>query len=269
MNCFGIAFNSQSNTLYASRNPGVCVVNNPTLSSATCSSNWSSYGSTAFQNNTSVAIDPKTGNVFVGDYGATVIYEFTSSGAAVTSWQGYNVGKTGGWYFFRVTGIAVDSNSHVWVSDGATATQDVNKIEEYDTNGTALNSWTGPGSPWCIAVSPSSGNVYVGDYFTNSVHEYTSNGTPVTTWGGTAAASGVGQGKFKAVSGISIDPVTDNVYVLDGYSGGDNIAEMFTDYGLYLNQWHIPGTYARSICVVSGGVFVSDINNGLYYFTPI
>ncbi len=268
---FGVALNSAATTIYATDGGNVTLFK---VGTAAYSNIWFDYGATSFVTATSVAVNPTSGNVYIGDYGAGVIYELTAAGATVTSWSGYN-----GTAFNRVTGISFGPNGNLYVTDGSTAVGDNNKIEEFSASGVTVAEWAGDGAPWCIAVSPNTGNVYVGDYYTDTIHEYSASGASVTVFGGIAATGGIGRGNFAQVDGIAINPTTDNVYVSDGESGSikDDFIQEFDHNGNFVAQWGSMGTSGngefdlpQGIYITSGGtVYVNDqAGDGLQAFIP-
>src|SRR6478735_7722405 len=85
-------------------------------------------GNGQFQNVGHIAVDPKTGNIFVGDQGNERIQKFDSNGKFITKWG--SVG-TGNGQFNHTEGIVADSKTgNIFVVD-----QGNNRIQKFDSNG--------------------------------------------------------------------------------------------------------------------------------------
>ncbi|RPI39409.1 MAG: hypothetical protein EHM53_05785, partial [Methanoregulaceae archaeon] len=83
--------------------------------------------------------------------------------------------------------------------------------------------------PAGVAVSPTSGNVYVADTYNHRIQEFTSTGSFVTEWG----SDGSGDGQFHYPSYLAVSPAG-NVYVTDQ---SHNRVQVFTSSGAYVTQW--------------------------------
>ena len=124
-----------------------------------------------------VAVGPTGHSYVTATYDNEVRKYF--SVALVASWSG-----TGDGQLFHPTGIAVDSQDHVYVAD-------VDWVRKFSSGGTFLSRWGGHGglpgqfiSPYGVAVD-SDGNIYVVDNSTNRVQKFGDTPTPAqkTTWG--------------------------------------------------------------------------------------
>ena len=90
-------------------------------------------------------------------------------------------------------------------------------------------------TPYGIAYSAITGNLYVVDQGNDRVQEITTTGTFVRKWG----SSGTGSGQFTTATGIAIHPSTGDVFVAD--SGRDDV-QQFSSSGLYLRTFGASGT---------------------------
>lgn len=84
-------------------------------------------------------------------------------------------------------------------------------------------------------------------------------------------ASGSGNGQFNGPSGISVEPISGDVYVADT---NNNRVQRFTSGGTFISTWGVLGTAdgqfnaPRGLIVTNGSVYVVDTNNNrVQYFT--
>src|SRR6476659_681613 len=99
-------------------------------------SKWGSLGTGngQFQNVGHIAVDSKTGNIFVGDQGNERIQKFDSNSKFITKWV--LLGTCNG-HFNGTAGIATDaSTGNVYVGDS-----DNNRVQKFDSNGKFLSKW--------------------------------------------------------------------------------------------------------------------------------
>ncbi|MEJ5224852.1 MAG: NHL repeat-containing protein, partial [Anaerolineales bacterium] len=82
------------------------------------------YG-TSVENKPFIAVNPLNNNVLVTDPEGFRVLEFTSEGAFVRSWGQFGQGTDG---FAMPSGIAVDAQGRVWVSDGVNGETANNRI---------------------------------------------------------------------------------------------------------------------------------------------
>jgi hypothetical protein len=162
----------------------------------------------------------------------------------VTKWGSLGSGDG---QFNYATGVAVDGNGNVFVTD-----QGNSRIEKFTNTGAFLLTFgwgvqdgmaafetctsgcqagiagSGDGQfagPSGIAVD-SSGNVFVGDAANNRIQTFTNTGTFLTKWG----TAGSGDGQFKYANGVAVDG-NGNVLVADSYNSR---IEKFTNTGAFL-----------------------------------
>jgi tripartite motif-containing protein 71 len=144
-----------------------------------------------FSNPKGIAVDPKTGNVYVMDQTYNHIQKFTSDGKFITKW-GSECSST-----FELFPLIVDGacpnpgDGEFWYPDGG------------------------------IATDPS-GNVYIVDQNNYRIQKFTSDGKFITKWGSKGSDDGQFSPPSEGPSGIAVDPKTGNVYVT---TGNDRIQE--------------------------------------------
>jgi sugar lactone lactonase YvrE len=183
-----------------------------------------------------VAVDT-VGNVYVSDTGNFTIRKVTPAGLTTTlagraGEAGTNDGAAAIARFFLPNGIAVDSNTNVYVSDYGNNT--IRKITSdglvttlagrpgyygsADGAGSAagFGVWPGYGA-WGVAVD-SAGNVFVADHNNMTIRRVTPLGV-VTTIAGNPGQSGSADGegstaRFNSAYGVAVDS-WGNVYVAD------------------------------------------------------
>jgi DNA-binding beta-propeller fold protein YncE len=184
---------------------------------------WGSPGTGdgQFNGTTGVAIDPKTGNVYVADFNNSRIQKFDSNGRFITKWG--SLGTADG-QFNGTLVVAVDPNTgNVYADDLYN-----NRIQKFDSNGNFIAKWGSPGTgdgqfngTTGVAIDPKTGNVYVADFNNNRIQKFDSNGRFITKWG----SLGKSDGQFNDTTGVAIDPKTGNVYVSDV---GNNRIQLFS-----------------------------------------
>jgi predicted membrane-bound mannosyltransferase/DNA-binding beta-propeller fold protein YncE len=78
---------------------------------------WDIYGwfSTSLDNKPYLAVDPVNGKIYIADPESYRVLEFTLEGEFIRYWGDYSAGTDG---FGLVSGLAVDPNGGLWVSDG-------------------------------------------------------------------------------------------------------------------------------------------------------
>ena len=154
-------------------------------------------GALQFNRPGQVAVDPATGDFYVADCYNHRIKRYLSDLTLDTSWA--NGGILGGYgsdydKFLNPSGVAVDSNGNIYVSDTGN-----DRVKRYTSEGVLDTAWgggdgiigtgspgTGPyafNTPWGVCVD-SDDNLYVADFYNECVKRYTSAGLIDTAWGG-------------------------------------------------------------------------------------
>ncbi len=175
------------------------------------------------------------------DLGPTLTpYQATATAEAETwpvtfVWQVKGRGPNNPDGFGRPTGIAVDSQSNVYIVDGSN-----HRIQKFDTNGKLLTSWgsygdgqgqfmfrMSTGHYGDVAVDGQD-NVYVVDY-NERVQKFDANGKFLMQWG----APGSGDGQFSGFLSVGADE-QGNVYVSDDQNFR---IQKFDGNGKFLMKW--------------------------------
>jgi DNA-binding beta-propeller fold protein YncE len=158
--------------------------------------------------------------------------------------------------------IDVDSEGNVYV-----ASRYNNNVKKFDSVGTPLLTWGGPGTdagkfndPEGIAVDSVHGFLYLTDSENNRVQKFNLNGVFKAKWG----SYGSKNGEFNAPAGIAVD-ASGNVYVTDREN---NRIQKFDANGIFLMKWGSGGNdngffkMPESIAVDSEGtIYVGDEEN--------
>ncbi len=181
-----------------------------------------------FRNPTGAAVDAM-GNVYIAD--KTTVRKITPEGIVSTLAGNKNIGSQDGTganaRFYEATGIAVDAEGNVFVSD--IGNHNIRKITTAGVVTTIAGSsgnsgYTDGNGPNALFRKPSAlvldaaGNLYVTDQMNYCIRKITPNGD-VTTFAGTNTsgyqdANGT-DARFDACTGIAIDKA-ENLYVVSG-----------------------------------------------------
>jgi len=177
--------------------------------------------------------------------------------------------------FKAPTGIAIDSDGHIYVAD-----TDNHSIQKFDKEGKFLARWGDePDSeegkfyyPRGIAIS-SEGSVYVSDSGNNRVQKFDPDGNLMKTWGKFGFAwQGADMGKFDVPWGVATD-LQGNLYISDT---SNSRIQKFQSDGTPLIKWGRDGSYdgafffPRGLAVdFTGNIYVADeANNRVQKFDP-
>lgn len=106
-----------------------------------------------------------TGNVWVVDYGDSLVTLLSSSGVAVSSGKGWGSGQ-----LFLPVAVAVDANHNAWV-----ANQSANTITRISADGSSVAQITCCNGASGVEVDQA-GNIWVANYYGNSISEVSSAG---------------------------------------------------------------------------------------------
>jgi DNA-binding beta-propeller fold protein YncE len=191
----------------------------------------------------------------------------TDSYVFIREWG--NEGAAGGEYLSYPSGIALDRDGNVYVTDNWD-----NCVRKYTSDGDYLLQWGGAGSgdgqfnsPEKIAVDED-GFIYVVDSGNNRVQKFTAGGGFVAKWG----SEGTGDGQFNAPVGIAA--AGGAVYVTDNQN---NRVETFSTSGDFLRAWgsygsglgQFDGPSGAAVVPGLGEVLIADCrNNRIQRFTP-
>ncbi|HEV7493045.1 hypothetical protein [Baekduia sp.] len=221
-----------------------------------------------------VAVDNASGDVYVADQAHAVIDKFDSAGVQISSF-GDSSPAADGQLAGTVTpagsfspassgtfGIAVDQATHdLYVLDAGHQVIDVfdstGAYQSQISDAAAVTAGLyGCGGAYAdgIAVSSSTGHVFVSDSCAVQAFEFDSSGSFVKAWGG----SNTPAGSFGGYVSLGIDDTSGDIYISDT---GDAVTNAFNASGSYLGQ--ITATPGGSFGAVAadpatGDVYVSD-----------
>ena len=167
-----------------------------------------------FNRCTHVALDPKTGDIYVSDgYANSSVHKYSPDGKLLFSWgsPGTDPGE-----FNVVHNIATDRDGYVYVAD-----RENHRVQVFDSNGRYETQWNNLHRPCALFISEEQ-NVYIGELggstpVSRAVPNTGPRITVLNTSGERLArighmGAGLGIGQFSAPHGISVDS-QGNIYV--------------------------------------------------------
>jgi sugar lactone lactonase YvrE len=174
-------------------------------------------GKGEFDSPTAIAVDH--GNVLVADTGNGRIEKFSPTGTFVTS-----IGQ-----FEAPNGIAIDHTGNIYVAEIGSK----HRVQKLGPDGTFIAEWA-PGfyGPRRIAIGPDD-SVYVVDSGHNRIVKFSPDGQVLASWG----SEGSGDGQFKGLSSVAVDPMNNKLYVADPLNSR---IQVFDSNGKFLTKWSIP-----------------------------
>jgi DNA-binding beta-propeller fold protein YncE len=167
---------------------------------------------------TGIAVDPN-GNILVADTGNGRIEKLSSDGIFLSSIQQLEA----------PSGIAIDRAGDIYVSEVGSK----HRVQKLGPDGTFIAEWA-PGlyGPRKIAIGPDD-SIYVVDSGRNRIVKFSADGQVLASWG----SEGSGDGQFKGVSSVAVDPTTNKVYVADSIN---RRIQVFDSNGNFLSKWPVP-----------------------------
>ncbi|HEY1462848.1 MAG TPA: NHL repeat-containing protein, partial [Terriglobales bacterium] len=178
-------------------------------------------GKGEFDSPTAMAVDP-SGNILDADTGNGRIEKYSPTGTFVTS-----IGE-----FEAPNGIAVDRGGNIYVAEIGSK----HRVQKLAHDGKFIAEWKGPPpgfyGPRRIAMGPDD-SIYVVDSGRNRIVKFSSDGQVLATWG----SEGSGDGQFKGVSSVAVDPINSKVYVADPINSR---IQVFDSNGRFLTKWAVP-----------------------------
>jgi len=178
-------------------------------------------GKGQFDSPTAIAVDPN-GNVLIADTGNGRIEKFSPSGTFLTS-----IGQ-----FEAPNGIAIDRGGSIYVAEIGSR----HRVQKLTPDGKFIAEWKGPEpgfyGPRRIAIGPD-GSIYVVDSGRNRIAKFSPDGQVLASWG----SEGSGDGQFKGVSSVAVDPMNNKVYVADPIN---KRIQVFDSDGTLLTKWSVP-----------------------------
>ena len=175
-------------------------------------------GKGQFDNPHGIAVDNQS-NIFVADTGNGRIEKFSPNGSFVTS-----IAAT------DPNGVAVDRAGNIYIAE----IDSKHQVQKLRPNGTLIATWA-PGlyGPRKIAIGPDD-SIYVVDSGRSRIVKFSPDGQVLASWG----SEGNGDGQFRGVSSIGVDPINNAVYVADPINSR---IQVFDSDGKFLTKWSIPG----------------------------
>jgi DNA-binding beta-propeller fold protein YncE len=175
-------------------------------------------GKGEFYSPTGIAVDPN-GNILVADTGNGRIEKFSPTGIFITSIQAFEA----------PSGIAVDRAGNIYVTEIGSK----HRVQKLGPDGTFIAQWA-PGlyGPRKIAIGPDD-SIYVVDSGRNRIVKFSPDGHLLASWGN----EGSGDGQFRGVSSVAVDPTTNKVYVADPINSR---IQVFDPNGKFLSKWSVP-----------------------------
>jgi DNA-binding beta-propeller fold protein YncE len=178
-------------------------------------------GKGEFDSPTAIAVDPN-GNVLVADTNNGRVEKFSPSGTFVTS-----IGQ-----FEAPNGIAIDRGGNIYVAEIGSK----HRVQKLAPDGGFIAEWKGPEpgfyGPRRIAIGPDD-SIYVVDSGRNRIVKFNPDGQVLASWG----SEGSGDGQFKGISSVAVDPMNNKLYVADPLN---RRIQIFDQNGKFLSKWSIP-----------------------------
>jgi DNA-binding beta-propeller fold protein YncE len=220
-----------------------------------------------FDNPQGLAID-RAGNILVADAGNARIQKFSPKGDFISSFG--NRGATEG-EFADPFGITIDRSGNIYVVEAGNG-----RIQKFKPDGTLIALWKRTVDeldlygPRKASIGPDDA-LYVVDMGHARIIKFNLDGRQTGHWG----TPGDGDGQFKDLTSVAVDPKENRVYVADP---GNKRIQIFDSNGNFLGKWPVDewGTFfgfedlaieaqARRLCASSAtmdSILVFDLNNG-------
>ena len=175
-------------------------------------------GEGEFEGPTAIAADPN-GNILVADTGNGRIEKFSSNGTFLTSIR----------QFEAPSGVAIDRAGNIYVAEIGSK----HRVQKLGPDGTVIATWK-PGlyGPRRIAIGPDD-SIYVADSGRNRIVKFSPDGRLLASWG----SEGSGDGQFKGLTSVAVDPTASKVYVADSLNSR---IQVFDSNGTFLAKWPVP-----------------------------
>jgi DNA-binding beta-propeller fold protein YncE len=175
-------------------------------------------GKGQFNSPTGIAVDAN-GNVLVADTGNERVEKFSPNGTFLTQ-----IGR-----FEAPNGIAVDRAGNIYVAEVGSK----HRVQKLGPDGTFVAEWA-PGlyGPRRIAIGPDN-SIYVVDSGRNRIVKFSPDGQVLGSWG----SEGSGDGQFRGLSSVAVDPINNKVYVADPINSR---IQVFDSNGKFLSKWSVP-----------------------------
>lgn len=210
-----------------------------------------------FETPEGVAVDGKTGYVYVADYALNRVEKFTAAGAFV-SWVGSETSGSGEGQLSHPESVAVSASGNLYVGDAGN-----HRVEEFNSEGKYVRAFgkegTGEGqfgnAIYGLAFD-ANGKLWVTDGANHRVEEFSETGTFERKFG----EKGTTEGKFEEPRGIAV--YGGDLYIADSVNGRveefdleGKFVKQFASVGLEPGQLREPWGIAVD---GKGDLFVAD-----------
>jgi DNA-binding beta-propeller fold protein YncE len=177
-----------------------------------------------FDSPTGMCVDGN-GNILVADTGNGRVEKFSPIGTflSIIGAKGSGRGQLA-----DPNGIAIDRSGNIYVAEIGSNS----RILKLGPDGTFVAEWA-PGlyGPRRIVIGPDD-SIYVVDSGRNRIVKFSPDGQVLASWG----SEGSGDGQFKGLSSVAVDPTTDRVYVADPLN---RRIQVFDSNGKFLTKWPV------------------------------
>jgi DNA-binding beta-propeller fold protein YncE len=175
-------------------------------------------GSGQFDSPRAIATD-SAGNIFVADTDNGRIEKFSPNGSFVTSVGGFEA----------PSGIAIDRKGNIYVAEIGSK----HCVQKLGPDGTFIAKWA-PAlyGPRKIAIGRDD-SIYVVDSGRNRIVKFSPDGQVLVSWG----SEGSGDGQFRGVTSVAVDPDSTKVYATDPINSR---IDVFDSSGNFLSNWSVP-----------------------------
>ena len=177
-----------------------------------------------FHSPTGMCVDGN-GNILVADTGNGRIEKFSPIGTflSIIGAKGSGHGQLA-----DPNGIAIDRSGNIYVAEIGSNS----RILKLGPDGTFVAEWA-PAlyGPRRIAIGPDD-SIYVVDSGRNRIVKFSPEGQVLASWG----SEGSGDGQFRGLSSVAVDPTTNRVYVADSLN---KRIQVFDSNGKFLTKWPV------------------------------
>src|SRR6476469_7841969 len=166
------------------------------------------------------------GNILVADTGNGRIEKFSPTGTFLSIIGAKGSGPV---ELADPNGIAIDRSGNIYVAE----IDSKHRVQKLGPDGKFIAEWA-PGlyGPRKIAIGPDD-SIYVVDSGRNRIVKFSPDGQVLASWG----SEGTGDGQFRGLTSVAVDPKTNKVYVADPIKSR---IEVFDSNAKFLSKWSVP-----------------------------